>query len=38
VHWGDAEESPLKARIVAALLTKEPRAVDVSAPHNPAVR
>jgi cell division protein FtsQ len=38
VHWGDAEESPLKAQIIAALLTKKPRAIDVSAPHNPALR
>jgi cell division protein FtsQ len=38
VHWGDADESPLKAQIVAALLTKKPRAIDVSAPHNPALR
>jgi cell division protein FtsQ len=38
VHWGGAEESPLKAQIVAALLAKKPRAIDVSAPHNPALR
>jgi cell division protein FtsQ len=38
VHWGDAAESPLKAQVVAALLRKKPRSIDVSAPHNPAVR
>jgi cell division protein FtsQ len=38
VHWGDADESPLKAQVVAALLSKKPRAIDVSAPHNPALR
>ena len=38
VHWGDADESALKAQVVMALLERDPRAVDVSAPHNPAVR
>jgi cell division protein FtsQ len=38
VHWGEAAESPLKAQIVTALLKKKPRSIDVSAPHNPAVR
>ena len=38
VHWGDAAESALKAQVVAALLEREPAAIDVSAPHNPAVR
>lgn len=38
VHWGDADESALKAQIVTALLEREPQAIDVSAPHNPAVR
>lgn len=38
VHWGDADESDLKAQVVAALLERDPQAVDVSAPHNPAVR
>ena len=38
VHWGDARESELKASIVAALLKTKPRAIDVSAPHNPATR
>lgn len=39
VTWGNAEESPLKAEVVAALLEREPRvSIDVSSPHNPAVR
>jgi cell division protein FtsQ len=38
VHWGDADESALKAQTVAALLKRKPQAIDVSAPHNPAVR
>ena len=38
VHWGDARESELKASIVSALLRTKPRAIDVSAPHNPATR
>jgi cell division protein FtsQ len=38
VRWGDSRESPLKAGVVAALLEKKPRAIDVSAPHSPAAR
>ena len=38
VHWGGAEESELKAQVVTALLKRKPTAIDVSAPHNPAVR
>ena len=38
VRWGDASESPLKGQVVAALLTDRTRAIDVSAPHNPATR
>jgi len=37
VHWGDSRESSLKAQIVAVLVKKKPRTIDVSAPHNPAV-
>lgn len=38
VSWGDANESPLKAEVVAALRKKADHAIDVSAPHYPAVR
>lgn len=38
VRWGDASDSTLKGQVVAALLTKRTRAIDVSAPHNPATR
>lgn len=36
VSWGDATESALKAEITLALLKQHPRAINVSAPHNPA--
>lgn len=38
VRWGDSTESSLKGQVVAALLAKQTRAIDVSAPHNPATR
>ena len=38
VRWGDSNESVLKGQVVAALRTKRTRAIDVSAPHNPATR
>jgi len=38
VRWGDSSESVLKGQVVAALRTKRTRAIDVSAPHNPATR
>jgi cell division protein FtsQ len=39
VTWGDATESPLKARVLTALLERKPKtSVDVSSPHNPATR
>lgn len=39
VTWGNAEESPLKAEVVTALLDRKPRvSIDVSSPHNPALR
>jgi cell division protein FtsQ len=38
VTWGDARDSELKAKVVTALLKREPKAsIDVSSPHNPAV-
>jgi cell division protein FtsQ len=39
VTWGSSSDSELKAQIVTALLKREPRSsIDVSSPHNPAVR
>ena len=39
VNWGSASDSALKAQIVTALLKREPKSsIDVSSPHNPAVR
>jgi cell division protein FtsQ len=39
VTWGSSSESELKAQIVMALLLQEPKSsIDVSSPHNPAVR
>jgi len=38
VRWGDASESVLKGQVVEALWTKRTQAIDVSAPHTPAVR
>jgi cell division protein FtsQ len=39
VTWGSSSESELKAQIVTALLLQEPKSsIDVSSPHNPAVR
>lgn len=38
ITWGTADQSALKAQIVAELLPRKPRAVDVSSPHNPAIR
>jgi cell division protein FtsQ len=39
VSWGNSSDSELKAQIVIALLKREPRSsINVSSPHNPAVR
>jgi cell division protein FtsQ len=39
VTWGSSSDSELKAQIVTALLMREPKSsIDVSSPHNPAVR
>jgi cell division protein FtsQ len=38
VNWGTAADSALKADIVLALLKRKPSAIDVSSPHNPAIR
>jgi cell division protein FtsQ len=38
VNWGSAADSALKAELVATLLKRHPSMIDVSSPHNPAVR
>jgi cell division protein FtsQ len=38
VNWGTAADSALKAELVATLLKRHPSMIDVSSPHNPAVR
>jgi cell division protein FtsQ len=39
VIWGSSADSELKAEVVAALLKRKPKSsIDVSSPHNPAVR
>ena len=39
VMWGDASRSELKAEVTVTLLKRKPKvSVDVSSPHNPAMR
>ncbi len=38
ITWGSADESALKGQVALLLLKQKPKAVDVSAPHSPAVR
>jgi cell division protein FtsQ len=39
VTWGNSADSELKAQVVLALLKRKPQtSIDVSSPHNPAVR
>ena len=39
VTWGSSADSELKAQVVMALLKRKPKSsIDVSSPHNPAVR
>lgn len=38
VTWGTPADSSLKGQITLALLAQKPKAIDVSAPHSPAVR
>lgn len=38
VNWGTADQSALKAQILAGLLPTKSRTIDVSSPHNPAIR
>ena len=38
ITWGSADESALKGQVALLLLKQKPKAIDVSAPHSPAVR
>jgi len=38
IVWGSADESALKGQVSLLLLKKKPKALDVSAPHSPAVK
>ncbi|HET8970121.1 MAG TPA: FtsQ-type POTRA domain-containing protein [Candidatus Nanopelagicales bacterium] len=38
ISWGTSEQSKLKGEIALALLRHDPKAIDVSAPHNPTIR
>lgn len=39
VTWGSSADSELKAQVLTALLKRQPKtSIDVSSPHNPAVR
>jgi cell division protein FtsQ len=38
VNWGTQADSALKAQLVETLLKRRPSSIDVSSPHNPAVR
>jgi cell division protein FtsQ len=38
IKWGTGADSALKADIVLSLLKRKPSTIDVSSPHNPAIR
>jgi cell division protein FtsQ len=38
VNWGSGADSVLKSELVLALLKRKPSTIDVSSPHNPAIR
>jgi cell division protein FtsQ len=38
VNWGTGADSVLKSQLVLALLKRKPSTIDVSSPHNPAIR
>lgn len=38
IAWGTSEQSKLKGQVALALMKQKPKAIDVSAPHNPTVR
>lgn len=38
IAWGTSEQSKLKGEVALALLKQDPKAIDVSSPHHPAIR
>ena len=38
ISWGTSEQSKLKGQVALALLKHDPKAIDVSAPHNATIR
>ena len=38
ISWGTSEQSKLKGQVALALLKQHPKAINVSAPHNPTIR
>ncbi len=38
INWGTDADSALKSQLVLALLKRKPSMIDVSSPHNPAIR
>ncbi|MFT4164530.1 MAG: FtsQ-type POTRA domain-containing protein [Microlunatus sp.] len=38
IAWGTSEQSKLKGQVALALLKQKPKAIDVSAPHNPTIK
>ena len=38
ISWGTSEQSKLKGEVALALLKQDPKAIDVSSPHHPAIR
>jgi cell division protein FtsQ len=37
IAWGTSEQSKLKGQVALALLEQDPKAIDVSSPHNPTI-
>lgn len=37
IAWGTSDQSALKGQVALALLKQDPKAVDVSSPHNPTI-
>ena len=38
ISWGTSDQSRLKGEVALALMKQKPKAIDVSAPHNPSIR
>jgi cell division protein FtsQ len=38
IAWGTSEQSKLKGEVALALLSHDPKAIDVSSPHHPTIR